>query len=125
MQSSFIQNKNNQNLRRESDTTKRSRKPKFQTSFIESKNNINNIKDRNSNPMMNSYKSEILGKSESKILMKEGIGRFSRLDRFRMRGKSGMVSKRGTTGNRNSQINLANSVFESVIKPRKNSIYLG
>lgn len=111
MQSNFIQNKQNtpesKNKPRNEDPP---RSPRFQDSFDKHKNKLFKTKlDK-----ANSFRSEIMGIDESKLMMKKSVGRFSRLERFRMRAKGGIVRKRGKTQNKPKRFDLANSVFESV-----------
>lgn len=111
MQSSFIQNNQNQpEANNKTYDHGPPRSPRFQDSFDKNANKIFTPK----NQKANSFRSEIMGIDESKLMMKKSVGRYSRLERFRMRAKGGVVKKRGKTPNRPKRIDLANSVFESV-----------
>jgi hypothetical protein len=104
MQSSFIQ-KNNLNKSGTTLTENMERNPRFGNSIFENNKTFN---------PSNSFRSEITGIDESKLLMKSGVGRFSRLERFRMRSKNNVLRKRGKTNDKIRKTDLANSVFESV-----------
>lgn len=116
MQSNFIQ-KQNEQVNKTFHHLEKESSPRLKDLSFEVSPRDNREKP-STGRTLNSYRSEIIGNTESKELMRGGVGRFSRLERFRMRTKGGMVSKRGHTGSRTRKVKLANSVFESVTKPR-------
>lgn len=108
-QSSFIQNKV-QAKQSKSQNFGPPRSPRFQDSIDKEGNKLFGDKPA----MKNSFRSGITGIDESKLMMKKSVGRFSRLERFRMRAKSGIVSKRGKTTSRPRKTEMADSVFGTV-----------
>ena len=119
MQSKYI-HKKNLNKSGTLPSSNQLRSPRFGKSF----NDHNKTFNAN-----DSFRSEITGIDESKLLMKSGVGRFSRLERFRMRTKNNVLRRRGKTNDNIRKNNFSNSVFGSVSNKQnqkiESSIYIG
>lgn len=81
------------------------------------------IGEGNSQTQSKIFRSEVVGVSESKLLMKKTVGKYSRLERFRRRKQADKSFNQGQIIRKNrrrgEELKEASSVFDSIARRKR------